>query len=155
MKLGLRREPSWLPPPLGRAVSGGMHRWLAGWARDRARKALVVRPEGERHLLVAICDHFEPLHGRVPHPVGLARVRAWREELSETSASRFRDSERAVRPNHATRSSFPGEEFTPALPRSLTWFELASRRGSTGGSRGYLHHDGDSVAAYCDNQWPW
>ncbi len=115
MTLNLRKETSWLPAPLERVVSRQMHRWIAGWARDRARKAMIARPEGERHVLVAVCDHFEPLHGGAPHEVGLTRVRAWRERYPAL-ASRFRDSDGRT-PRHTF--FFPGEEYHPAFVEPL------------------------------------
>jgi hypothetical protein len=137
--LELRSEPSWLPAPLGRVVAKRMHRWIAGWARDRARKAMIARPEGERHLLVAICDHFEPLHGGAPHEVGLARVRAWRERYP-TLASRFRDSD-GRSPRHTF--FYPGEEYHPALVEPLAEMVEAG----LGEIEVHLHHDRDTRAS--------
>jgi hypothetical protein len=128
-----------LPSPIGRIVSGRMHRWLAGWARDRARKATIVRPEGERHVLVAVCDHFEPLHGRVPYETGLARVRAWRERYP-VLASRFRDSD-GRSPRHTF--FFPGEEYHPDFLEPLA--ELVE--AGLGEIEVHLHHDGDTRAS--------
>jgi hypothetical protein len=135
----LRGEPSswpaW-PSPIGRIVSGRMHRWIAGWALDRARKATIARPEGERHVLVAVCDHFEPLHGRVPYETGLTRVRAWRERYPAL-ASRFRDSS-GRGPRHTF--FFPGEEYHPDFLEPLA--ELVE--AGLGEIEVHLHHDGDT-----------
>ena len=136
MTRALRGEPSWLPDPVGRVVSGRMHRWVAGWLRDRARKAVIVRPQGERHVLVALCDHFEPLHGGATHEVGLARVRAWRERYPAL-ASRFRDSDGRA-PRHTF--FFPGEEYDPARFEPLA--ELVE--AGLGEIEVHLHHDGDT-----------
>jgi hypothetical protein len=116
-----------------------MHRWIAGWARDRARKATIVRPEGERHVLVAVCDHFEPLHGQVSYETGLARVRAWRERYPAL-ASRFRDS--GGRSQRHT-FFFPGEEYHPDFLEPLA--ELVE--AGLGEIEVHLHHDGDTRAS--------
>jgi len=110
--------------------------WVVGWLADRARKALAPRPDGERHLLFAICDHFEPLHGKVSSDVGLARVRAWREGYP-VLASAFRDA--CGRPPRHT-FFFPGEEYDPAFVEPLG--ELVER--GFGEVEVHLHHDGDT-----------
>jgi hypothetical protein len=112
--------------------------WIAGWLRDRVRKAALPRLRGERHLLFAVCDHFEPLHGRAPRDVGLARVRAWREALPEL-ARRFRDAT-GRSPRHTF--FYPGEEYDPALVEPLA--ELVN--ASLGEIEVHLHHDGDTRA---------
>ncbi len=142
MTLHLRGETSWLPAPLDRVVSRRMHRWIAGWARDRARKAMIARPEGERHVLVAVCDHFEPLHGGAPHEVGLARVREWRERYP-AMASRFRDSDGRC-PRHTF--FFPGEEYHPAFVEPLAEMVEAGLAEI----EVHLHHDRDTRASLRD-----
>jgi hypothetical protein len=136
---GLRGRATFPLAPLGRIVSGGAHRWLAGWARDRARKALMTPPSEGRHLLLAVCDHFEPLHGRAPPEVGLARVRAWRERYPEL-AGRFRDAD-GRSPRHTF--FFPGEEYSPALVEPLAEMVEAG----LGEVEVHLHHDGDTRAS--------
>jgi hypothetical protein len=134
-----RGEPAWLPAPIGRAVAKGTHRWLAGWLRDRARKAFVPWPPGERHLLFAVCDHFEPLHGRASREVALARVRAWRERYP-VLARGFRDAGGRA-PRHSF--FFPGEEYDPAYVEPLA--ELVE--AALGEIEVHLHHDGDTRAS--------
>ncbi len=138
----LRSPTFYVRAPLGRIISGGAHRWLAAWARDRARKAFMAPPVEQRHLLLAVCDHFEPLHGRVPHDVGLARVRAWRERYPEL-ASRFRDS--SGRPPRHT-FFFPGEEYSAAFVEPLAEMVEAG----LGEVEVHLHHDGDTRASLRD-----
>ena len=113
-----------------------MHRWLAGWVRDRARKATIARPEGERHVLVAVCDHFEPLHGRVGYETGLARVRAWRERYP-VLASRFRDSDGRA-PRHTF--FFPGEEYHPDFLEPLAELVRGRARRDRGASAPRRRH---------------
>jgi hypothetical protein len=110
--------------------------WIGGWLVDSARKSLMRRPDGERHLLFAICDHFEPLHGKVPVGVGLARVRAWRDRYPALAA-RFRDA--TGRPPRHT-FFFPGEEYAPAFLDPLG--ELVER--GVAEVEVHLHHDGDT-----------
>jgi hypothetical protein len=110
--------------------------WVGGWLVDCARKSLMRSPGCDRHLLFAICDHFEPLHGGVPHAVGVSRVRAWRERYPMLAA-RFRDA--SGRPPRHT-FFFPGEEYSPALVEPLA--ELVEN--GLGDVEVHLHHDGDT-----------
>ena len=112
--------------------------WIVGWAADRARKAL-LRPPTERHLLFAVCDHFEPGHGLAPPDVARARVRAWREAFPALAA-RFRDS--AGRgPRHTV--FFPGEAYDPRLVEPLAELVQAGHAEI----EVHLHHDGDTRAS--------
>ncbi|HXX69022.1 MAG TPA: hypothetical protein VEK07_17680 [Polyangiaceae bacterium] len=116
--------------------------WVGGWLRDRASKGISRRADGEQHLLFAICDHFEPLHGRASGDVGLMRVRAWRQQYPSVT-SRFRDaSDRA--PRHTF--FFPGEEYSPALVEPLA--ELVGL--GLGEVEVHLHHDGDTRMSLAD-----
>jgi hypothetical protein len=125
-----------LPAPLRAVLSKELHVWVGAWVHDRARKALLARARGERHLLFAVCDHFEPLHGRVPHEVGLARVRAWSEGLPDL-ARRFRDADGRP-PRHTF--FFPGEEYDGAFVEPLA--DLVG--AGLGEVEVHLHHDGDT-----------
>jgi hypothetical protein len=133
-----RIDPQHLPPPIRQALSKELHLWVGGWLRDRARKAMIPRVDGERHLLFAVCDHFEPLHGRAPREVGLDRVRAWVERLPEI-ARRFRDANGRP-PRHTF--FFPGEEYDPTFVESLARLVEAG----FGEVEIHLHHDGDTRA---------
>jgi hypothetical protein len=63
----------------------GLNRWLLPWVfRRRAR-----RP-AQRHLLIAICDHFEPFH-LTGKSTALSRVETWHAEFARFTAE-FRDS---------------------------------------------------------------
>jgi hypothetical protein len=112
---------------------------MGSWIRDRARKALLPRPRGERHVLFAVCDHFEPLHGGAPREVALGRVRAWREALPAL-ARRFRDADGRP-PRHTF--FFPGEEYDGAFVEPLG--ELVE--AGLGDVEVHLHHDGDTRAS--------
>jgi hypothetical protein len=110
---------------------------MGAWVADRARKAMTPRPPGERHLLFAVCDHFEPLHGGVAHDAGRARVRAWTDELP--AMARFRDANGRP-PRHTF--FFPGEEYHPSFLEPLA--RLVER--GLGEVEVHLHHDGDTRA---------
>lgn len=121
-----------------RLSKGDGLRWLLPWAIDRlARRARGERPG--RHLVVAICDHFEPLHGGVPLATGLERVRTWRERYPEL-ASAFLDDEGRP-PRHTF--FYPGEQYHPKLLEPLA--ELCER--GLGEVEVHLHHDGDTRAS--------
>ena len=89
-----------------------------------------------RHLLFALCDHYEPLWGRAPDDVGRARVDAWAERYP--ALAEFRDSDGRP-PRHGW--FFPGEEYRPHFLDRLA--ELA--RGGFGEVEFHLHHDGDTA----------
>jgi hypothetical protein len=132
-------SPNRLPPPLRQGFSKEIHLWIGAWVRDRALKAALPRITGERHLLFCVCDHFEPLHGRVSRDFALGRVRAWQERLPEFTRP-FRDSSGRA-PRHTF--FFPGEEYDPAFVEPL------ARLVSAGLAEVevHLHHDGDTRAS--------
>ena len=53
--------------------------WLGGYARHLASNVVKPTVEGPRHLLFAICDHYEPLWDTITTAHGDARVQAWAE----------------------------------------------------------------------------
>ena len=126
------------------SCSARMHRWIAGWARDRARKAMIARPEGERHVLVAVCDHFEPLHGgrrarsvsRASAPGANATPR-WRAAFATRTVGR-----------RATRSSSPARSITRRFVEPLAEMVEAG----LGEVEVHLHHDGDTRALACSDK---
>ncbi len=116
--------------------------FLGGYLVDEGRRALARRmrapAQGVRHLLVAVCDHYEPLWGAADDARGAERVRAWREGYPKLASS-FRDSEGRP-PRHTF--FFPGEEYRPQFLEPLA--ELA--RAGLGEVEIHLHHDGDTAA---------
>jgi hypothetical protein len=129
-------DPRKAPGPLRKVAQKELHLWLAGWLADRARKRLAPRPHATRHLLFAVCDHYEPLHGNAPMDQGIQRVAAWRTRYPEL-AERFRDSTGRP-PRHSY--FFPGEQYDPRLVEPLG--EMCAM--GLGEVEVHLHHDGDT-----------
>jgi hypothetical protein len=121
---------------LSRLLEKNLHTWMAGYAGHLARRALRRRPEGTRHLLFAICDHYEPLWHRASPAQGRERVRAWAEGYP-AAFGRFRDGDGRP-PRHSF--FFPGEEYAPEYLDPLA--ELT--RAGFGEVEVHLHHDGDT-----------
>ena len=115
-----------------------LDRWLPGWARHVARRAITRPYRGPRHLLFALCDHYEPLWGRAGEVTGAARVRAWHEGYPRL-VDRYRDAD-GHRPRHSF--FFPGEQYRPYSLDALA--DLA--RLGLGEVEVHLHHDGDTAA---------
>jgi len=124
---------------LSRILAKNLHTWLGGYARDQVRRARAARVAGPRHLMFALCDHYEPLWGDAPAEVGQGRVRAWREEYPRVVEG-FRDAD-GFAPRHSF--FFPGEQYAPEYMDSLA--ELTA--GGYGEVEFHLHHDGDTSAS--------
>ena len=132
-----RLDPAVLPRPLRRILETHLHRWLPAWLGDRARKAVRRGPSGTRHLLFALCDHFEPLHGEgTTLATGLARVQRWRERYPDI-AGRFKDAS-GRHPRHSF--FFPGEQYDPTLIEPLA--EMVEM--GLGEVEVHLHHENDT-----------
>ena len=130
-------DPAVLPQPFRKIAEKELHLWVTGWLKDRARKALRRRPRGTRHLLFALCDHFEPLHGDdTDHEVGLARVQAWKRHYPDI-ARQFDDAS-GRSPRHSF--FFPGEQYHPALIEPLA--EMVGM--GLGEVEVHLHHEDDT-----------
>jgi len=116
-----------------------LHTWMRGYARHLARRArgAVRRVDGPRHLLFAICDHYEPLHGKVERDRGVARVAAW-EEGYPALVRDLRDAD-GFGPRHSF--FFPGEEYDPRTLEPLARLCAAGH----GEVELHLHHDGDTA----------
>jgi hypothetical protein len=123
---------------------------MLGWASDRARAAAkAVKASASRtpartvHLLVAVCDHFEPLWsgergkaGEGSLAQGIARVAAWRRRYPELAAE-FRDADGRP-PRHTF--FFPGEQYNERLLEPLA--ELCAE--GLGEVEMHLHHADDT-----------
>ena len=113
--------------------SKNFHTWLRGYAIHRTRRALSKRANGLRHIMLAMCDHYEPLWGQPDESVGEKRVQFWQDTYPKLAAS-FRDSD-GIPPQHTF--FFPGEEYRPAFFDRL---EPLIRNGF-GEIEVHLHHD--------------
>lgn len=111
-------------------------KWIGGYARWRLTKpaSSPIRP---RHLLFAVCDHWEPAWSNATRAAGDARVRAWAEGYPRLAAD-FRDADGRP-PRHSF--FFPGEQYQPEWLDALA--ELG--RGGFGEVELHLHHDGDTA----------
>lgn len=111
--------------------------FLSGFAVDEATRLLLpARAVGLRHLLVAVCDHHEPLWGQADDALGAARMKKWREEYPQL-ARQYVDAD-GRHPRHSF--FFPGEEYRPQFLEALA--ELA--RQGLGEVEVHLHHDRDT-----------
>ena len=117
-----------------RGVSG----WIGGWTRHMARVAQTGTSPRPRHLIFALCDHYEPLWGSADRALGDARVKAWLEGYPRL-AGEFRDADGRP-PCHSF--FFPGEQYERSWLDALA--SLAERR--LGEVELHLHHDGDTAA---------
>lgn len=122
---------------LSRLRAKNLHTWMGGYARDLVRRTR-ERPPRRRHLLFAVCDHYEPLWGKgTPAEVGRARVEAWRSGYAR-AVDGFRDADGRP-PRHSF--FFPGEEYAPEYLAALA--ELCG--AGYGEVELHLHHDGDTA----------
>lgn len=115
-----------------------VHRWLSGYLEAGFRQLTQPRHEGPRHLLVAVCDHYEPLWGNATPEHGAARVERWRTQYPELVRGLLDADGRP--PRHTF--FFPGEQYRPEYLEALA--ELA--RAGFGEVEVHLHHDGDDAA---------
>ena len=111
---------------------------MRGWSRHLVARALRRRYQGRRHLLFALCDHYEPLWGGADATRGRQRVAAWTEGYPRLE--RFRDAD-GLPPRHSF--FYPGEQYAPDLLEPLAQL---TRRG-LGEVEVHLHHDGDTAAS--------
>jgi hypothetical protein len=114
-----------------------VHRWLGGYARATLRNLAARRHDGPKHLLVALCDHYEPLWGNASDARGAERVQRWLT-LYPALAQGMADADGRP-PRHSF--FFPGEQYKPEYLDALA--QLA-RRGF-GEVELHLHHDGDDA----------
>jgi hypothetical protein len=127
---------------LDRIRSKNLHTWLPGYGRHLVRRLRSARERaaasGPRHLLFALCDHYEPLWNKVSVAQGEARVAAWERGYPDLVRD-FRDAD-GKRPQHSF--FFPGEEYQPQFLDALA--KLA--KDGYGEVELHLHHDGDTAA---------
>jgi hypothetical protein len=112
-------------------------RWLLGYWRARRQRPRQVR--GPLHLIVAVCDHYEPLAGRRrPLAEGREHVARWVRDLpARTAGVAGADGQT---PRHTI--FYPGDEYEPELVSALS--PLAE--SGLVELEIHLHHDGDTAA---------
>jgi hypothetical protein len=108
--------------------------WLPAW-RQRNKKPH-QKPLGVRHVMLCVCDHFEPFH-HAEKPEALARVETWRREFTKI-AGEFRDADGAP-PRHTF--FYPIEQYEPEVVGNLA--ELCHATGSE--VEIHLHHERDTA----------
>lgn len=113
----------------------GLDRWLFGYLAtpDRRRP---LEPGSDIHLLLCLCDHFEPMHDAGSAEVGDARVARWVEDYPRRF-DRFRDADGRP-PRHTF--FYPMEQYNPAHVDALAGL----CRLGFGEVEVHLHHDGDT-----------
>jgi hypothetical protein len=123
---------------LARLRSKNLHTWLSDYGRHLVRRARAPQVHGPRHILFALCDHYEPLWGNAPVEVGKRRVDAWATQYP--ALAKYRDANGRP-PRHGW--FFPGEEYRSHFLDKLA--DLA--REGFGEVEFHLHHDGDTAAS--------
>jgi hypothetical protein len=111
----------------------GLDRWLPAYILRKR----TTPPAGERHLLIAVCDHYEPFHD-ADKKTALERVANW--QSNHTAICReFRDCD-GTPPRHTF--FYPIEQWdTEVCPR------IADLCHGTGGEAEiHLHHENDTPA---------
>lgn len=125
---------------LKRIKDKNLNNWLLGYGKSvlsRTVDRTTGRTPKHRHLLFAICDHYEPLWGKdTDYQQGLDRVRVWADRYPAL-ANDFRDAD-GMKPRHSF--FFPGEQYAPEYLEPLA--ELA--RADLGEVELHLHHDDDT-----------
>lgn len=107
--------------------------WLpAWWQRHRHHEHIL----GVRHVLIAVCDHFEPFHD-AEKGEALARVATWRRDFAKL-AGEFRDAD-GQPPKHTF--FYPIEQYDAEVVGALA--DVCRATGSE--TEVHLHHDGDTA----------
>lgn len=120
-----------------------VHRWIVGYGLHWLRTRTLPPRSGLRHVLFAVCDHFEPLWNHADGEQGRDRVKQWEEGYPDL-ARRFADADGRP-PRHSF--FFPGEQYEPVFLDSLG--RLA--RAGLGEVELHLHHDGDDASSLSDD----
>lgn len=107
--------------------------WLPAWWRRHQAPEPVL---GTRHVIIAVCDHFEPFHG-VGKDEALARVATWRRDFAQL-AGEFRDAD-GQPPKHTF--FYPIEQYDADVLGALA--ELCHATGSE--TEVHLHHERDNA----------
>jgi hypothetical protein len=119
--------------------SRGLHRWIVPYVRSAGRRR-APRPGEPVHLILAVCDHYEPKRDNAPMGVARARVRQWVEEYPKLF-SRFRDAD-GYPPQHTF--FYPAEEYEPELLDMIGGLCRHPDGNRYGEVEVHLHHDNDT-----------
>src|ERR1043165_6834620 len=92
-----------------------VHRWIGGYGRHWLTNFALPRTARTRHVLFAVCDHFEPLWGGASDALGRERVARWADAYPEF-VHEFGDGD-GLPPCHTF--FFPGEQYAPSYLDSL------------------------------------
>jgi len=107
--------------------------WLPAWRR---REKYNQHTLGTRHVMLAICDHFEPFHG-AEKPAALSRVATWQREFPQLAAD-FRDAD-GIGPRHTF--FYPIEQYDADVVQNIA--SLCAGTGSE--TEVHLHHENDTA----------
>jgi hypothetical protein len=113
----------------------GLHRWLLPYVFS-AHERRLPRPGEPVHVLLCICDHFEPKLGGATPLQARARVHRWISEYPRLF-ERFRDSDGRP-PRHTF--FYPVEEYEPEYLEALAGL----CRAGYGEVEIHLHHNNDT-----------
>jgi hypothetical protein len=118
----------------------GLHRWIVPYLLS-ARQRRAPRPGEPVHLILAVCDHYEPKRGNASMEVARRRVRQWVEDYPRLFGQ-FRDSD-GVCPQHTF--FYPADEYEPELVDRVA--ELCRNKDGNrfGEVEIHLHHDNDTA----------
>jgi hypothetical protein len=118
----------------GAARRRALHRWLLPNLFAPYRPRFV--PGQPVHVLLAICDHYEPNRGGASPAKAKGRVQQWVDEYARLF-DRFRDSD-GFPPRHSF--FYPAETYEPEYMDMLAGL----CRGGYGEVEVHLHHDNDT-----------
>ncbi len=122
---------------ISRLRDKNLHRWVPGYVRQLGRTLRRPHVEGPRHLLFALCDHFEPQWESPPREIAEERVRIWEDRYPKVVAD-FRDAD-GLMPRHSF--FFPSEEYAPSYLDRLARLCAAG----FGEVEIHLHHHDDTA----------
>jgi hypothetical protein len=105
--------------PPRRFATKALDIWLPAWRRRNCAHEHIL---GVRHVMIALCDHFEPLQD-VGKAETQAWVKTWQREFAKLTAE-FRDAD-GVPPRHTF--FYPVEQYETAMVTPLA--ELCQRTG--------------------------
>ena len=113
------------------------HKWLPGYIQDRMVKRFRRNTPRPTHILLAVCDHFEPLWNKADEGTGLQRVKEWCERYPAI-ADKYKDAD-----GNTPKYTFfyPIEEYRPQYMRLLA--DLCHKGYGEVGV--HLHHDNDTA----------